>query len=72
MEQCKIVKKDNPLIIDTIIDSTDIIDFKLIIQRLISKTLTMLINSVTHKKDTTYIIINHCMKQLTKNIYKKI
>ena len=44
-----------------------VIDFNLIIQGLIPKTLTTLLNSMTHSKEKTYIIINNCMKKLTKN-----
>ena len=72
LEQCKLVKENISISIEDIIDCTNVIDFKLFIQGLIPKTLTTLINSVTHKKDTTYKIINYCMKQLNKNIYEKI
>jgi hypothetical protein len=72
LEQCKIINKDNSTTINDIIDSTDVLDFKYILQGLIPKTLTALINSVTHSKEKTYTIINNCTKKLSKNIYEKI
>ena len=66
------INKNKIPTIDAIIDSTDTIDFKLIVQGLIPKSLTVLINSVTHSHEKTYTIINNCMKQLTKGIYDKI
>jgi len=73
LKQCKIINKaNNTTTINEIIDSTDVLEFKSILQGLIPKTLTALLNSVTHSKEKTYTIINNCMKKLTKNIYEKI
>ena len=73
LEQCKMINKANNITtINEIIDSTDVLEFKFILQGLIPKTLTALLNSVTHSKEKTYTIINNCMKKLTKNIYEKI
>ena len=71
MHQCKKFIKKNTPEIEAIIDAIDDIDFISIINGLIPKKLTLLINNRTNKKNT-YTIINNSINKIIRRIYEEI
>jgi hypothetical protein len=71
LHQCKkFIKKNTPKI-ETIIDAINDIDFISIINGLIPKKLTSLINNRTNKENT-YTIINNSINKIICHIYEEI